>query len=124
MPSIMPMLIGRATSKPRTCLIDLILISTPRRSLLVSFSLLHLVPKDAFNNLRKRAAPAAQQRIVDRKRILDGCEFLVFLIQRFVGDRAEMEFHERALCFLAPQILHEGIDDRAIHRRNISIYDN
>ena len=32
-----------------------------------------------------------------------------------------MELHELALRFIAPKVLHEGIDYRTIHGRNISI---
>src|SRR5882724_8334875 len=66
------------------------------------FSPLHLIAKDAFDDFRISAAPTAEQGIVDRKRIFDGCEFLVFLIQSVVRGRTEIKLYERPLRFFAP----------------------
>src|SRR5207253_420019 len=63
---------------------------------------LHLIAKDAFDDLRIGAAPSAEQRIVDCKRILDGCEFLVFLIQSVVCGRTKIELNKRSLCLFTP----------------------
>src|SRR5207244_570083 len=52
---------------------------------------LHLIAKDAFDDFRISAAPSPEQGIVDRKRIFDDCEFLVFLIQSVVRGRTEIK---------------------------------
>src|SRR6266498_4617238 len=112
-PSITPILMGRATSKPRTCLSGVIF--TIARLL----SLLHGISKDPLDYLGICFLPATE--IVHRERVLDGCEFLVFLIQRFVRTGAKMVFDERALRFLTPKILHESIDYRPVCGRDVAI---
>src|SRR3979490_2486778 len=76
------------------------------------FSLLHRVPEYAFDNFRISFVPTTE--IVDRERVLDGCEFLVFLSQRVAGSGAKMEFDESALGLFAPEILHECVNHRTV----------
>src|SRR6266498_3668575 len=104
MPSITPMLMGRVMSKPRTCRIAGIFIDL--------FSLLHLISEDAFDHCRISLVPAA--KIVHCERVLDGCEFLVFFIQRFIRAGAEMESDKLTLSLFAPEKLHKRVNDRPI----------
>src|SRR2546422_10497915 len=113
MPSITPILTGRATSKPRTCLSEVIF------TIACLFSLLHQLAKYAFDYLRISSVPSA--KIVHCERILNGCEFLVFLVQSFICGGAKMVFDESALRFLAPEILHETLDHRPVCGRDVAI---
>src|SRR6267143_730892 len=82
---------------------------------------LYLVPKHAFDHLRISFVPAVE--IVHREGILDGCEFLIFLIQHLAGAGAEMESDKRALHLFGPQILHEGVHHGPIGDRDITVND-
>src|ERR1041385_5488761 len=81
-------------------------------SLCRSLSPLHLIAKNAFDNLRISARPAS--KIIDGKRILDGCEFLVFLGQSVIRTGPKMIFDEGPLRVIRPQVLHERGDNRPI----------
>src|SRR5712664_4699012 len=87
-----------------------------------SLSFLHLISKDALDHFRISFVPAVE--IVHREGILDGCEFLVFLIQRLAGAGAEMKSDKRALRLFAPQILHEGVDHGSVSSRDVTVNDH
>src|ERR1044072_6348360 len=95
------------------------LVANPRGTLPGLFSLLHLIAKDALDYFRIGALPAA--KIVHRERVLDGCEFLVFLIQSVIGAGTEMKLNKSALGFFSEQIVHKRVDDRPISGRDIAI---
>src|SRR2546421_7520503 len=83
--------------------------------------LLHLIAPDAVYDFGVGALPAAEQ--LDRERKLDVREAGVRVVELLVRDRAEVVLDERLLRLVAPEVLHEGFDERAVVGRDVAVYD-
>src|SRR5437763_8188454 len=82
--------------------------------------LLHLITPDAVNDFRVGALPAAEQ--LDGERKLDVGQVFVGVVELLVRDRAEVVLGERLLRLVAPEVLHEGFDERAVVRADVAVY--
>src|SRR6185503_19127067 len=74
-------------------------------------SLAHLVAPDALDDLGICLCPSAE--ILDRERQLDVREAVTGSVRGSARRGAQMALHERLLCFGAPEVLEERLDDRA-----------
>src|SRR5918911_922871 len=105
----MPRPNGFATSKPRTCRIA----ETAALIVRPPSLLLHLFAPDAVDDLGVGALPAAEE-VADGEGHLDARELGVRVVEDFVRDRAEVVADEGALRVVAPEVLHEGVEQRAV----------
>src|ERR1051325_6915070 len=96
---------GFAGSNPRTCLI------AETAALIRPSLLLDLFFPHAVDHVRVGVLPPLEE-FADGEGQLDVCELLVGVVEGFVGDRAEVVFDESLLRLVAPEVLHEGVEQR------------
>src|SRR5438270_13875942 len=82
---------------------------------------LHLIAPDAVDDFRVGALPAAEE--VDGERKLDVRQPGVRVVELLVRDRAEVVLGERLLRLVAPEVLHEALDERAVVLADVAVYD-
>src|SRR5215212_9597074 len=90
-------------SNPRTCLI------AETAALIRPSLLLDLLAPHAVDDLGVGALPAAEE-LADGEGQLDARELPVGVVEGFVRDGAEVVLDERLLRLVAPEVLHEGVE--------------